>query len=87
LVLIIGIVIASTGEREEFRPDTKTLKIADNHPCPVCGKQEYTWGVVSSPQAARFRVKMYAPIWSGTPGPPERKTQTIEPLNYQPQHH
>lgn len=67
IVLIMGIVLTTSGEREDFRPDTKVLKIADHHPCPVCGKENYTWGFVSGPQAARFRTKVVGIIGTGKP--------------------
>lgn len=67
ILAVIGGVIGSMGGQGNFRPDNKTLKIADHHPCPVCGKEDYTWGVVGGPQAARFRLKMLGPIWSGKP--------------------
>ena len=67
IIVVIGTIVTSSREIESFIPDNKTLKIADNKPCTVCGKEGYTWGRVASPQAARFRTKTFGPIWSGKP--------------------
>jgi hypothetical protein len=60
IVLIIGGVLLSFGEGQSFKPDKQLLKTEDAYPCPICNQKDFTWGILASPSAARFR--------RGTPG-------------------
>lgn len=54
-ILIIGVGMISTGERQSFNKTKQTLEETDLRSCPACGAKSFTWGEVFSPGGVRFR--------------------------------
>jgi hypothetical protein len=67
IVLLMGGVLASSGEKQSFVPDKQLLKTEDAYPCPICNQKDFTWGMIRSPYPARFTRRMIGIIGYGTP--------------------
>lgn len=67
VIMLIGGILSSSGEMQDFKPSKSMINTENSYPCPVCGQKDFTWGMMASPSAPRFRRSMIGLIGTGTP--------------------